>query len=73
MLHTKFFKKSASGFWRRRFLKGFYHIWALRPSWSCDLYAANKILFPKSKKAPQKNLALIGQAVSRKKMFEHCG
>ena len=22
---------------RRRFLKGFYHIWAWRPSWSCDL------------------------------------
>ena len=23
-------------FWRRRFLKGFYHIWAWRPSLSCD-------------------------------------
>ena len=31
--------KSIHRFWRRRFLKGFYHIWALRPSWSwsCDL------------------------------------
>ena len=29
--------KSVHRFWRRRFLKGFYHIWAWRPSWSCDL------------------------------------
>ena len=33
ILHAKFL----FWFWRRRFLKGFYHIWALRPSWSCDL------------------------------------
>ena len=29
--------KSVHWFLRRRFLKGFYHIWAWRPSWSCDL------------------------------------
>ena len=29
--------KSIHLFWRRRFLMGFYHIWAWRPSWSCDL------------------------------------
>ena len=29
--------KSVRRFQRRRFLKGFYHIWAWRPSWSCDL------------------------------------
>ena len=29
-------RSSAFWFWRRRFLKGFYHIWACRPSWSCD-------------------------------------
>ena len=29
--------KSIHRFWRRRFLKGFYQIWAWRPSWSCDL------------------------------------
>ena len=28
--------KSIHRFWRR-FLKGFYHIWAWRPFWSCDL------------------------------------
>ena len=52
-------------------MKGFDHIWAWRPSWSCDPDAANKISFPLPKEAPQ-NLALIGQAVSEKKMFEHC-
>ena len=29
--------KSVHWFLRRRFLKGFYHIWAWRPSWSYDL------------------------------------
>ena len=29
-------RSPAFWFWRRRFLKGFYHIWAWRPSWSCD-------------------------------------
>ena len=46
--------KSACWFWRRRFLKVFYHIWAWRPSWSCDPDVANKILFPLPKEAPHK-------------------
>ena len=29
--------KSIYWFQRRRYLKGFYHIWAWWPSWSCDL------------------------------------
>ena len=36
------------------FFKGFYHIWARRPSWSCDPDAANKISFPLPKEAPYK-------------------
>ena len=35
-------------------MKGFYHIWALRPSWSCDPDAANKLSFPPPKEAPHK-------------------
>ena len=58
-------------FWRRS-LKGFYHICALRPSWSCDPDAANKISFPLTKEAPHQNLALIGKSISGKKIFEHC-
>ena len=33
---------------------GFYHIWAWRPSWSCDPDAANKISFSLPKEAPHK-------------------
>ena len=29
-------RSSTFWFWRRRFLNGFFHIWAWRPSWSCD-------------------------------------
>ena len=29
--------KSVNQFWRRKFLKGFYHIWAWRPSWQSVL------------------------------------
>ena len=60
--------KSVNWF-RRRFLKDFYHIWAWRPSWSCDPDTTNKLSVP----LPiEQNLALIGQAVFENKMFEHC-
>ena len=36
-------------------MKGFYHIWAWRPSWSCDPHAVNKISFPLPKDAPHKS------------------
>ena len=51
-------------------MKGFYHIWAWRPSWSCNLDHLYKLSFPLPKDALQKNLALIGQAVSEEKTFE---
>ena len=35
-------------------LKGFYHIWAEGPFWSCDPDAVNKPLFPLPKEAPYK-------------------
>ena len=38
--------KSVQRFQRRRFLKGFYHIWAWQPSWSCDQHHVNKFSFP---------------------------
>ena len=40
----------------QKILKGFCHIWTGRPSWSCDLVYLN--------------LAIIGQAVSEKKISE---
>ena len=36
MLHAKFQDPRTSGSGEEDF-KGFYHIWAWRPSWSCDL------------------------------------
>ena len=62
--------KSVHKFWKRRFLKGFYHIWAWLPSWSCDPNSANKFWFPLSIGGFTQNLALIGQAISEKKRFE---
>ena len=46
MLHTKFRGNRPTGLEEKRFLKGFYHIWAWRPSWSCDPDAANILSFP---------------------------
>ena len=54
MLHTKFRENQPAGSGEGDFLKGFYHIWALRPSWSCDPDSANKISFPLPKEAPHK-------------------
>ena len=50
----------------RRYFKVFYHIWAWRPSLSCDLDYLYIYLFP----LPI-DLALIGQVVSEK-IFEKC-
>ena len=56
----------------KKIFKGFYHIWAWRPSWSCDLYDLHKLSFPLPKEDSHQNLALIGQVVSEK-MFENNG
>ena len=49
MLHAKFqdHRTSSSG-------EDFYHIWACRPSWSCDLDHLCKFSFPLPKEAPHK-------------------
>ena len=45
LVHAKFqdHRTSGSG---EIFFKGFYHIWAWRPSWSCDLYHLHKLSSP---------------------------
>ena len=58
-----------------KIFKSFYHTWAWRPSWSCDLdlwtiYINFRSPFPRRLHI---NLALIGPWVSEEKMFEHCG
>ena len=52
MLHTKFREIGPSV--PEKILKGFYHIWAWRPSWSCDPDASNKLSFPLFKEAPHR-------------------
>ena len=65
MLHTKF-RGNRLAFSGEEDFEWFYHIWAWRPSWSCDQDPANKLLFPLPMDAPHK----FGQAVSEK-MFEN--
>ena len=45
MLHTKFHGNQSTGT-GEDFLKSFYHIWAWRPSWSCDPDAVHKLVPP---------------------------
>ena len=54
-------------------MKGFYHIWAWRPSWSCDLDFLYTHLFPLPIDASYKIWLWVGQAVSEKKIFENGG
>ena len=45
MLHTKFRENQPAGYGEEDFLKGFYHIWAWRPSWSCDQHHVSDFHF----------------------------
>ena len=56
MLHTKFQGHRHFGSRDEDFQKGFYHIWAWWPSWSCDLDHLNILLFAHPKEAPHEIL-----------------
>ena len=51
-----------------KILKGFYHIWAWRPSWSCDQHHVNE--FSLYLKAFTQNLVQNGSVFSEKIWFE---
>ena len=53
-------------FWRRRFFKGFYHIWAWRPSWSTDRNHFSNLSFPQPKEAPHEIWATLAQWLQRR-------
>ena len=53
MLHTKF-REIGLPVQEKKIFSGFYHIWAWRPSWSCDQDPANKLSFPLPMDAPHK-------------------
>ena len=65
MLHTKF--QSHQPFGSGEDFLRFLHIWAWRPSWSCDQDRLNKFSFPRPKEAPYE----IGPVVSEEKMLEN--
>ena len=69
MLHAKF-QDLGLLVLRKKIYKGFYHIWACQPSWSCDLYHLYKLSFPFPRRLHMK--FGIDQAVSEK-MFENNG
>ena len=70
MLHAKFQDHRISGSGEEDF-RGIYHIWAWRPSWSCDLDHLYKLSPPPPfPRRLHMNLALIGQ-VHSEEMFEH--
>ena len=54
MLHTKFRENRPAGSGEEDFLSVFYHIWARRPSWSCDLDFGIKLSLPLPRDAPHK-------------------
>ena len=51
----------------KKILKGSYHVWAWRPSWSCDPDVANKFSFPLPKEAPHKIWLLSGKRFQRRR------
>ena len=66
MLHTKF-RGIRLPVLEKKIFEGFYHIWAWRPR------CREQNFVPPTLGGSTSNFALIGQAVSEKKMFEHCG
>ena len=63
-------RSSTFHFWRRRFLKGFYHIWAWRPSWPSDQDHLNKLLFPRPKESPYEILVQLAQWFQRRRCLK---
>ena len=67
MLHTKFRGNQPAGSGEERCLKGFYHIWAWWPSWSCDQH---QIFISLHLKAFIQSLVQINTVFSEKIRFE---
>ena len=67
-VHTKFRQNWSTGS-GERFLKGFYHIWMLRPSWSCDQHHFDKFSFLCTQKLTHKIWLKMAQWFLRKASF----
>ena len=53
-----------------KIFKGFYHIWAWRPSWSCDQHPVIRFFISLFLKAFIQSLVQIDTVVSEKIQFE---
>ena len=51
----------------KKILKGFYHIWAWLPSWSCDQDHVNKVSLPLPMEAPHKISTLSTKPFQRRR------
>ena len=54
----------------KKILKGFYHIWAWRASWSCDMDHLYKLSFPLSKEAPHKIWLWLAKRFQRRRLLK---
>ena len=64
------FRKIGLPVLEKKIFEGFYHIWAWRPSWSCDQDHVNKFFISLYLKALIHNLVQNGPVVSEKIWFE---
>ena len=68
-LHTKSQGHWPSGSWEEDFLNGFYHIWAWRPSWSCDQNILHKFWLTYHKESSHEIWVQLDQWFVRKLCF----
>ena len=60
------FSPKASSVLEKKIFKGFYHIWAWRPSWSMNRDHFSNLLFPLPKEAPYEIWAKLAQRLQRR-------
>ena len=60
------FSHKASSVLEEKIFKGFYHIWAWRPSWSTNLDHFSNLSFPQPKEAPYEIWAKLAQRLQRR-------
>ena len=65
MLHTMFQDHRSIGSGEKDFY-GFYHIWAWRPSWSCDQDRFNNCSFPRPLEATYEIWLQLAQKFQRR-------
>ena len=65
MTYAKIHPKASSVLEKKSF-KGFYHIWAWRPSWSMDRNHFSNFSFPQPKEAPYEIWAKLAQGLQRR-------